>query len=33
MMQFIPFSRDQASLLPPDARKWLPADDMAHFSG
>jgi transposase len=31
MMQFIPFSRDQAFLLPPDAKDWLPADDVAHF--
>jgi hypothetical protein len=28
--QFIPFSRDQAFLLPPDAKDWLPADDVAH---
>ena len=31
MTQFIPFSRDQAFLLPPDAKDWLPADDAAHF--
>lgn len=31
MRQFIPFSRDQAFLLPPDAKDWLPADDVAHF--
>jgi transposase len=31
MTGFIPFSRDQAFLLPPDARDWLPADDVAHF--
>jgi hypothetical protein len=31
MTQFIPFSRDQAFLLPPDAEDWLPADDVAHF--
>ena len=31
MTQFIRFSRDQAFLLPPDARDWLPADDVAHF--
>jgi transposase len=31
MTQFIPFSREQAFLLPPDARDWLPADDVAHF--
>jgi transposase len=30
-MRFIPFSRDQAFLLPPDAKDWLPADDVAHF--
>jgi hypothetical protein len=30
MTQFIPFSRDRAFLLPPDAREWLPADDVAH---
>ena len=29
MTRFIPFSRDQALLLPPDAREWLPADDVA----
>ena len=31
MTRFIPFSRDQAFLLPPDAKDWLPADDVAHF--
>jgi transposase len=31
MTGFIPFSREQAFLLPPDARDWLPADDVAHF--
>jgi transposase len=31
MMQFVPFSRDQAFLLPPDVKDWLPADDVAHF--
>jgi transposase len=31
MTQFIPFSRDQAFLLPPDAKDWLPPDDVAHF--
>lgn len=31
MTQFIPFSRDQEFLLPPDAKDWLPADDVAHF--
>jgi transposase len=31
MTGFIPFSREQAFLLPPDAKDWLPADDVAHF--
>jgi hypothetical protein len=31
MTTFIPFNRDQAFLLPPDAKDWLPADDVAHF--
>jgi transposase len=31
MTQFIPFNRDQAFLLPPDAKDWLPEDDVAHF--
>jgi transposase len=31
MTQFIPFSRDQAFLLPPDAKDWLPPDDVAYF--
>lgn len=31
MTGFIPFGRDQAFLLPPDAKDWLPADDVAHF--
>lgn len=31
MTHFIPFSRDQAFLLPPDAKDWLPSDDVAHF--
>ena len=31
MAGFIPFSREQAFLLPPDAKDWLPADDVAHF--
>jgi transposase len=31
MTRFIPLSRDQALLLPPDAREWLPADDVAPF--
>lgn len=31
MSSFIPFSRDQAFLLPPDLKVWVPADDLAHF--
>jgi len=31
MTQFIPFSRDQSFLLPPDVKDWLPPDDVAHF--
>jgi transposase len=31
MTQFIPFSRDQAFLLLPDAKDWLPPDDVAYF--
>ena len=31
MASFIPFDRDQAFLLPPDLRSWLPDDDLAHF--
>jgi transposase len=31
MTRFIPFGRDRAFLLPPDATDWLPADDVAHF--
>src|SRR3712207_5732355 len=31
MTQFIPFSRDQAFVLPPGAKDWLPADDVVHF--
>lgn len=31
MPNFIPFNRDQAFLLPPDLRAWLPEDDLAHF--
>ena len=27
----MPFNRDQAFLLPPDLRSWLPEDDVAHF--
>jgi len=29
MTPFMPFSRDQAFLLPPDAKDWLLADDVA----
>ena len=28
---FLPSGRDQASLLPPDLREWLPADHLAWF--
>ena len=31
MTQFVPFSRDQGFLLPPDVKDWVPADDVAHF--
>jgi len=31
MASFIPFNRDQAFLLPPDLKAWLPDDDLAHF--
>jgi hypothetical protein len=31
MSNFVPFNRDQCFLLPPDLKKWLPADDVAHF--
>jgi hypothetical protein len=31
MARFMPFSRDRAFPLPPDAKDWLPADDLAHF--
>jgi transposase len=31
MTHFVPFSRNQAFLLPPDVRDWLPPDDVAHF--
>ena len=30
MTRSIPFSRDQAFLLPPDAKDWRPGDDVAH---
>ena len=28
MGTFVPFSRDQSFLLPPDMRDWLPQDDL-----
>src|SRR3954466_3259584 len=31
MSNFVPFSRNQSFLLPPDLKDWLPADDVAHF--
>ena len=31
MSDFIPFNRDQSFLLPPDLKRWLPEDDLAHF--
>ena len=31
MDNFIPFNRDQAFLLPPDLKAWLPENDLAHF--
>ncbi len=31
MTTFVPFNRDQAFLLPPDLKDWLPEDDLAHF--
>lgn len=31
MANFVPCDRDQAFLLPPDLRDWLPHDDLAHF--
>ena len=31
MANFIPYSPDQAFLLPLDLRAWLPEDDLAHF--
>lgn len=31
MSSFIPFSRDQGFLLPPDLKAWVPEDDLAHF--
>ena len=31
MATFVPCDRDQAFLLPPDMKDWLPDDDLAHF--
>ena len=31
MANFVPCDRDQAFLLPPDMKDWLPEDDLAHF--
>ena len=31
MSNFVPFNRDQAFLLPPELKAWLPEDDLAHF--
>jgi transposase len=31
MTTYVPFDRDQAFLLPPDLKDWLPGDDVAHF--
>ena len=31
MATFVPYNRDQAFLLPPDLKAWLPEDDLAHF--
>src|SRR5690348_15464326 len=31
MSNFVPVNRDQAFLLPPDLKAWLPEDDLAHF--
>jgi transposase len=31
MTTYVPFDRDQAFLLPPDLKDWLPEDDIAHF--
>jgi hypothetical protein len=33
MANFIPFNRDQASLLPPDLKAWVSEDDLASSSG
>jgi transposase len=31
MVKFVDCERDQAFLLPPDLRDWIPEDDLAHF--
>src|SRR3954452_12460388 len=31
MSNFVPFSRNQSFLLPPDLKDWLASDDVAHF--
>ncbi len=31
MSRFVDWERDQAFLLPPDLRDWIPEDDLAHF--
>ncbi len=31
MSNFIDCARDQAFLLPPDLRDWIPEDDLVHF--
>ena len=31
MSKFVDCERDQAFLLPPDLRDWVPEDDLAHF--
>jgi transposase len=31
MTTYVPFDRDQAFLLPPDLKEWVPEDDIAHF--
>jgi hypothetical protein len=31
MSKFVECARDQAFLLPPDLRDWVPEDDLAHF--
>ncbi len=31
MSNFVDCDRDQAFLLPPDLRDWIPEDDLAHF--